>query len=298
MKEHKEKIKEFKEHLETLGYNKSSVYGLPRCAEEFLSMNPHTDFSAITATHIKTFHEFLQQRPNKKSSGGLSECTIAHYLYSLKMFFNYLEITEQIRENPMSMLTFKSPQSNAREILTQQEIGQLFAACAFLRETAILHLFYSCGLRRNEAAQLNIRDIHFRENMLFVREGKGYKRRVVPMTKKVKDDLWNYFIEERNIYISRKSPADAFLLNKWGTRLQGYGYSSIVKNLVHRAKIIFQNISPHSLRHSIATHLLENGVRIEYVRNFLGHEFLATTQIYTRVSKKQLLEINAKAHQT
>ena len=122
---------------------------------------------------------------------------INHYVFAMKVFFSWLEQTEQIKENPISSLKFKKPNYNPREPLSQVEINQLFKATTTAKETAILHLFYSCGLRRTEAENLNTSDIHFSKKLLYVREGKGAKRRVIPINEKVKRELENYYNNER-----------------------------------------------------------------------------------------------------
>ena len=122
---------------------------------------------------------------------------IQHFMYALKTFFSWLEITEQIDYNPISGMKFKRAKQNVREPLTTEEIRQLFEATTTLKETALLHIFYSCGLRRSEGEALNIQDIHFKLQLLFVREGKGAKRRVVPITERVSKELEDYYLNER-----------------------------------------------------------------------------------------------------
>jgi integrase/recombinase XerD len=158
-----------------------------------------------------------------------------------------------------------------------------------MREKALLALFYGCGLRRSEAEKLNIDDVNFKNQLLYVRMGKGKRRRVVPMTEQVKRDLENYYKNERIIY-TKELTADnqkALMLNNHGNRMLGNGYWNKFKCLAQKAGLPKQ-ISLHHLRHSIATHLLESGLSIEQVRDFLGHRHLESTQIYTRVKFNQL----------
>jgi integrase/recombinase XerD len=213
------------------------------------------------------------------------------------VFFNYLEETGQIKYNPISVMKFKRPKSNSREPLTQEEINKLFEAATTVREKTLLHLFYSCGLRRTEAVCLNIQDIHFKQQLLYVREGKGAKRRAIPMTGKVAAALENYYLNERtNIkaHHSLSRPNDgnqeAFILNRIGQRMSGNSYNKAVKEIIRKAGIT-KEITLHHLRHSIATHLLESGLNIEYVRDFLGHSHLEATQIYAKVQQYQLKKL-------
>jgi integrase/recombinase XerD len=137
--------------------------------------------------------------------------------------------------------------------------------------------------------KLNSTDINFKGQLLYVRSGKGKKRRVVPLTEQVKTDLQNYYLYERSLYVKQitRDNQYAFVLNNWGDRMLGYAYWKRLKYLVQLAELPEQ-ISLHHLRHSIATHLLESGLSIEQVRDFLGHRYLESTQIYTRISKQYL----------
>jgi integrase/recombinase XerD len=281
----KNQIKDFKNYLTQLGYSKTTLSMLPECVSDFLHHAKQSPQN-ITPNDVQLFYEYLQIRPNKNKSGGLSEQYINHHIYALRVFFNWLELTGEIRYNPMSVLKFKRPEGNPREPLTQAEIQSLFDAAESLKERAILHLFYSCGLRRNEAERLNSKDVHLKTQMLYVREGKGAKRRVVPMTLKVSTDLESYYLRERTNQVA-VSDQEAFILNRAGSRMRGDGYNNVLKEIIARTEIIKQ-VSLHHLRHSIATHLLESGLSIEYVRDFLGHAFLETTQGYAKVNQHQL----------
>ncbi len=282
-------LKEFRNYLNQIGYSKSSCYMLPECVKDFLGYHNATDTKELATGHINQFYEWLQIRPHKHKEGGLSEQYINHHVYALKVFFNWLEQTGQISYNPISVMKFKSPKGNPREPLTQEEIKALFEATESLKEKAVLHLFYSCGLRRSEGEALNIQDIHFKKQMLYVREGKGAKRRAVPMTEKVSKELESYYLNER-IPLTKVKNTEAFILNRVGLRMRGDGYNKLLKILLQRTELN-KGITLHHLRHSIATHLLESGLEIEKVRDFLGHGFLETTQIYAKVHPNQLKKL-------
>ena len=278
-------IKDFRNYLVQLGYSKSSCYMLPECVKDFLNYHNSNHTQEFNTDHISQFYEWLQQRPHKRKSGGLSEVYINHHVYALRVFFNWLEDTGQINYNPISAMKFKTPKHHPRQPLTLQEIQVLFESATTKRETALLHLFYSCGLRRNEAVSLNSRDIHFKQQLLYVREGKGAKRRAVPLTARVSKELESYYLEERIQVMARDT--EAFMLNKTGTRMSGNSYNRSLKAMLERTQIT-KEASLHHLRHSIASHLLERGLTVEYVRDFLGHAFLESTQIYTKVNQWQL----------
>jgi integrase/recombinase XerD len=274
-------VKNFADHLQRLGYSKGSQSMLPKCVQEFLYKQEQEelyDLTELTSSDITDHHEYLQQRPNQRRPGGLSEMMINHHVYALKLFFNWLQELRTIEENPMSALHFEKPTSKAHEVLAREEIISLYEACETLKERAILHVYYGCGLRRDEGVKLNVSDLQFRNKMLYVREGKGGKSRAVPMTEKISEELKAYCYQERK----SKANEPAFFVHQLGARMHGHEANKLLKQISERAQIT-KEISLHSLRHSIATHLLEGGLSVEYVRDFLGHSYLESTQRYTHI---------------
>jgi len=161
-------------------------------------------------------------------------------------------------------------------------------------------LAYGCGLRASELENCNIEDIKLREKILIVPKGKGNKRRVIPMSNGVVKDLSNYYYNEREALTTGRdfklnvSNQNAFMLHSRGGRMMDDTYNKHLKALIERTEnetIKEKQITIHCLRHSIATHLLEQGIAVEQVRIFLGHSQLETTQIYTHISKEQLKEL-------
>jgi len=259
---------------------------LPACVRDFLEYSHNPFLEEITAKEVMNFYQWLQVRPNRRRSGALSESYIYQHIYALRVFFDWLETSDMLARNPMSAIMIKPPQHKERQPLSRDEIKKLFDVCTSFRELSLLHLFYSCGLRRDEAVKLDLRDVNFRKRLLYVRSGKGSKRRVVPMTAKVSGDMENYINHERNEKGS--SDTEAFMHNRRGRRMSGGSYIRLIKGLLVRAKMEEQEYTLHHLRHSIATHLLENGLNIEEVRDFLGHSHIESTQVYAKVSEKQI----------
>ena len=281
-------VNSFAAWLYQAGYSEGTQKMLPACVREFLAQQQITEINYIEQGQVKDFYAWLQTRPLKHRSGALSEMMIHHYVYALKTFFGWLEITEQIDYNPISGMKFKKPEQNSRKPLNKGEVSQLFEAAESGKERALLHLFYSCGLRRSEGEALNIQDLRYKEQLLYVRSGKGAKRRVVPMTAAVAKDLETYWLQERCGYSTQKiKDQEAFILNRTGTRMRGSGYNDLFKALASRAGLS-PDITLHHLRHSIATHLLQGGMNLEQVRDFLGHHCLETTQIYAKPTATQL----------
>ena len=284
----------FKTYLIHLGYGKSSIGLLPRCAASFLSRYSLTDAATATPAQVLSFYEWLHERPNERSGGAISEAYIHIHMYALRLFCGWCEQTGLISSNPVSALTFGHKTKGRRQPLTPEEVQALFAAATTDRERALLHLLYSCGLRRTEVEMLDTADVHFKARMLYVRQGKGSKRRAIPLTEKVSDALEVYQLTERingpinkgKGYKGYREPL-AFMLNKRGGRLTGQRLAAVLRELTARAGI-GRELSPHHLRHSIATHLLAAGVPLEQVAVFLGHSRLEATQIYTKVAGGQL----------
>ena len=273
---------DFKAHLERLGYGKGSVKVLPFCVKDFLQhCGKHPN--DIQPADIERYCAYLSQRPNRRRAGGLSDRYIAQHGYALRTFFAWLLESGSLKSDPSSAVQFPKPDCQRMEVLAQSEVNMLYESCGNARERAILSIFYGCGLRRSEGEMLNLADIRLQSGFLFVREGKGKKRRAVPMGAKVAEDLREYMLNGRKPRVGET----AFLTNRLGRRLKGNRCNEIVKGLAERAGIE-REISLHCLRHSIATHLLEGGLSVEYVRDFLGHKHLEATQIYTRVSQRQL----------
>jgi integrase/recombinase XerD len=283
-KEYKGEVKErvaktFINHLENLGYSHGTILVAKRCITEFLEKNPN--YKTATKTTITDHYQYLRQRPNKTRPGNLSDSVVSMHMYSIRLFYDYLEQTGKIRENPMTLISFPKAKYKEKIILTGEEIKQLYGATDTMKEKAFLALFYGCGLRRSEAEKLNVQDIDAGSGLLYVREGKGKKRRVVPMGEKVKTDLENYINHERKHEIKLHYEA-SLMINGRGTRMTKSTYYKFFGRLLVKSGIE-KPVSIHNLRHTIATHLLESGLEIEQVRSFLGHAELETTQIYTRV---------------
>lgn len=287
---HQNLLDSFAQYLEILGYR--SAKNLPRKLPEFFNYieEEGKNFAEITTADMKNYCQYLLARPNKRNSGALSLRTIDGYVFALRLLFDFAHKTNRIPFNPMSTLRFNHALKDSRFALSKAQISDLYQACKNEQEVAIMGLFYGCGLRRGEAVLLNLHDVDFKNKWLYVRSGKGNKRRVLPLTLGIANDLKNYCQNYRiNQFTRRSKPADkkAFMLNANGQRMQGNSYWTYFKRILKRTDLP-QNISLHHLRHSIATHLLEEGMSVEQVRDFLGHQCLESTQIYTHVQLEQL----------
>jgi integrase/recombinase XerD len=295
----------FYQYQKRLGYVPNSYQARFNYLNEFLSWlecKGNTDITSVTAPEINQYYQYISDRPSKKDGGALSPKTTHSHMRILRDFFEMLLQDEQIKINPTSILKFPYPKetSNERNVVTQEEIKQLYEVAETAQEKAILSLAYGCGLRASELQNCNIEDIKLREKILIVPKGKGNKRRVIPMSNGVVKDLSNYYYNEREVltqgrdYKLNASNQNAFMLHSRGGRMMDDTYNKHLKILIERTEnetIKEKQITIHCLRHSIATHLLEQGIAVEQVRIFLGHSQLETTQIYTHISKQQLKEL-------
>lgn len=299
--------KSFKEWLEALGYSWQGVYAMPlqiRGLLNHLERQNKTQLTDITTEAIKDYYyNELKQRKNlMRDAGTLSNKHLNKNLQALRKFTEYLRQTGKLQ---IALLNIKQEQiiNHKPTVLTEAEIMQLFKATETIpdkmkhakprefyemlniRDRAMLSIFYGCGLRRNEGYHLDIADIHIESSIVHVRKGKGYKERFVPVSKKGMENITAYLYDARPVMI-RDNKEEAFFLNHNGKRLGGQMFLVCLQNLARRTNdsgLQQKEIGLHTLRHSIATHLLANGMSLESIRDFLGHSSLESTQIYTHL---------------
>lgn len=295
-------IASFKEWLQILGYSEQTVYQLPNYIQEFLFYAESKGYAGLYQINndlIKEHYYKLKERSNKRRTGGLSNSYLNKHLQALQKFGDYLRQNGRLM---LPKLDIQNEEDNSEiiDILTQQEIKQVFKATELpyeqkkndkgivyyeamqLRDRAMLTAFYSCGLRRNEVYHLDINDIIFEKSILHVRMGKGYKERIVPITKQSLQHLENYLYDGRPYFCNDKN--EAFFVTHSGKRLGGAMMLRRLQQLIQltsNATLQNKDIHLHTLRHSIATHLLQNGMKLERIKDFLGHSSLESTQIYT-----------------
>ncbi len=287
--------KGFENWLRTLSFAESTVYGSPAYLREFfhfLEQNHIDDLDHVNKSHIRAYLAHLGQRRNRRRGGGLSVNYQTSNINALKRFGRYLRETR--KQNLEVDLKLPQEKQTAKTILTQAEIQALYKACSVmdyrwkyamigLRDRAMLGVYYGCGLRRSEAVELDINDIDLTRSLVHVRKGKGSKERFVPIGESVKQDFKDWLLV-RDEYL--KQPGEqAFLLSPRGSRISGNALLVRLKRLVETCGID-KDIGLHTLRHSIATHLLQRGMGLENVGRFLGHSSLENTQIYTHLKEE------------
>jgi integrase/recombinase XerD len=287
--EYKLLLRGFEKWLKTLEYAPSTVYVSANYLRDFftyLQASGIVELQEINATTIETYHKHLQSRKNKKQPGSLSQNYIISNINALRRFVKYLQVTGK----PVFEINLKTPIEKEKitlAVLTRPEVKALYHVCGNdalgIRDRAMLAVYYGCGLRRNEGASLDVSDVLLKEKLLYVQKGKGYRERYVPMGEAVKEDLENYIHVARPGLLSCGQPKEqALFLSVRGSRMKG---NTLFLRLKHLVKIagVNKTVGLHTLRHSIATHLLQSGMGLENVSRFLGHSSLESTQIYTHV---------------
>jgi len=277
----------FKQWLGIIGYAPSTIDSLPGRAAELLEYTEKQGINNILQIqnqHIKTFYELLKTRKSQQTGELLKNSTLNGIIRAWKLFSHYLEETDQGTLN--IDIPYESDNTIEREILTPHEVRILYNAAdesiLGLRDRAILSVYYGCGLRSNEGINLDLSDVMVEKGLMYVRKGKGYKERYVPFTGKVQTDFRLYLQECRPELVKQRTE-EAFLVNNQGRRIGSTTQSGRLKALLSQAGIT-KPIGLHSLRHSIATHLLKSGMKIEDIAKFLGHAYLSSTQIYTHIA--------------
>lgn len=291
----------FREWLDILGYSPQAIYQLPNHIRElfyYLEQKNITHIKQLEVTEIRTYYERLKNRSNQRRSGGLSNSYLNKHLQSLHKFSDYLRQSGKMTL-PALCIDWEADDSEEITVLTPEEIKLLYKATYGYnegtqlepfnaRDRAILTIYYGCGLRRNEGYHLNLSDINFDRRILRVRKGKNYKERLVPFNKTNANYLQEYVYDWRPQIVKDKRD-DAFFIGQRGVRMQTQSMALRLKLLQQRTEDITlqeKNVRLHVLRHSIATHLLQNGMSLEMIARFLGHSSLESTQIYTHLVQK------------
>ena len=254
-------------------------------------------YPTIGPQHTELSH--LQKYIFEINKLGLSPPTQARILSGIRSFYKFLILEKIIDDNPTSLLDWPRTSRKLPDILNSEEIDQVMNAIDRStpdgeRNRAILETLYGCGLRVSELVQLKISDLHEEEEYIVV-IGKGNKQRLVPINKLALQHINLYRKNIRSHLTVKKGEEDRLFLNRRGGKLSRVMIFYIIKELVEKTGIK-KTISPHTFRHSFATHLLENGADLRAVQDMLGHESITTTEIYTHINKKQLKEVIEKHH--
>lgn len=251
-----------------------------------------TDINHVTRVHIMQFLSCLKDE-------GKSARTIARHIASIRSFHHFLILDKIVDHDPTVHIETPHPELKLPKVLNTDEVDTLLntpdlTTTLGLRDKAMLELMYATGMRVSELVNLNINDVHL--SLGFVRcLGKGNKERIIPIGKMATEALKEYLEKARPKLINQKNKTDSLFMNHHGQRLSRQGFWKILKQMAVKAGIE-KELTPHTLRHSFATHLLENGADLRSVQELLGHSDISTTQIYTHVTKTRLKDVYNQFH--
>ncbi len=246
----------------------------------------------VVLSHLKEMIEWVSNR-------GISPRTQARIISGIKSFYKFLLIEEKIEKDPTALLEAPKVGRKLPEILSVEEIDTIINAVDTKkpegqRNKAILETLYSCGLRVSELIDLKISNLFFESGFIKI-EGKGSKERLVPISNKAIKEINLYLSEYRRTLKIFGLHEDVLFLNRRGKKLSRVMIFTIIKNLTKKLDFD-KNISPHTFRHSFATHLIDGGANLRAVQEMLGHESIITTEIYTHLDKEYLKNTIVQYH--
>ena len=277
--------------LQNINFSPHTIRSYRADLQEFLlffKKRNQNDLRYFTSANIRSFLAALQTQHQPARN------TVLRKIASLRSFASFLLEQGQLERNPFKLLPAPKRERILPKFLSVEETERLLDTAAHskhfaARDKALFELMYSSGLRRSEVTGLRVKDIDFFNGIVKV-FGKGSKERLVPVTDAALDALKTYLACRKN-----PQPDDALFLNKNGKPLTGDGLAYIFKNTAI-ASHLARKVTPHSLRHSFATHLLNNGCDLRSLQEMLGHKSLAATQVYTHVSLEKLKSVYDHAH--
>ncbi len=273
-----------------LGFYRGESRDLPAQGES--SPCAGSGFAALTRFQVEDFLRCLLET-------GLSARSQARVLSGIKSFFNYLVLEKVLERSPAELVESPKLEHRLPDVLSVGEIEKIFSAADLStlegrRDRAILELLYACGLRVSELVALRIPMLYFKEGFVRV-TGKGDKERLVPAGRTALAHVRRYIEQDRCHAVPKKGCEDIVFLNRYGAGLSRVSVFKMVKRLAAAAGI-GKNVSPHTFRHSFATHLIEGGADLRAVQDMLGHESITTTEIYTHLDRRYLQETIRKYH--
>lgn len=290
-------LRDYKDYLileKSLSSNTVDAYlsDIQRFAEYLDLQDMRVDIWEISPKHIRSFLNFISEL-------GISANSQARILSGIKSFFKFLFIQDEINDDPSILVETPKIGRKLPVVLSPIEIDKLISAIDINSETgvrniAILETLYGSGLRVSELVNLRISDLHFNEGFIRI-IGKGNKERLVPVSSKSKNAIVNYMEQYRKYLNVKYTDEDILFLNRRGRKITRVMIFTIIKELAIKADII-KNISPHTFRHSFATHLIEGGANLRAIQDMLGHKSITTTEIYTHLDKEFLKDTIVRFH--
>lgn len=256
------------------------------------------DIRTVSEEHVRSFLREVKESPTR-FGGSLSPVSFANWITELRAFFRFLESRRFILRNPAAGVRTPSFERLPRRVLSSADAARLMESAdrhsvVGLRNRALLETLYGTGIRGGECSRLDVRDVDLSAGRLWIRDGKGRKDRVVPLSGRAAAAL-DLYLKESRPELCRPAESALFVSHHTGGRLTLYGIQMAVRNSA-RAAGIRGHLGPHALRHTCATHLLQGGADIRHVQAILGHKEITTTQRYTRVELGDVERMLEKAH--
>ena len=251
------------------------------------------DFEQIDHVRVRGFLSHLYQR-------GLSKTSVARALAAVRSLYRWLAREGEVEQNPAALVATPRLPKKLPRVPTIEEINSVLdttmpeVAPFPERDRVILELLYGCGLRNSELVGINLGDIHWNNGAILVR-GKGKKQRLVPFGDSAAEALKSYLPARENLLREQRQSSTALLVNRRAGRLTTRSVGRIVKRIAV-ARGLSPDLHPHTLRHAFGTHMLEEGADLRAIQELLGHERLATTQRYTQLSMKHVVEVYDATH--
>ena len=296
-------VQAFADWLDILGYSKGTIYNQPRIIGKFLHYLETQGINKIHLLqnkHLLNYQTYLNTLTSSKTQLALSSNYINTHFWSIETFLTFLH-HKGVSNLPAVSFSYLKIEKQTRDILTEHEIKELYEIAKNQEsitqkqeainygDLVLLSVYYACGLRRSEGTNLSLSDINLDTKILHVKKGKGGKQRLIPFNKATAKYLHNWIYQYRDILIKDKKESHLFI-NYKGKSTSGNTLNKRLQDLIKQSEnteLKEKNITRHSLRQSIATHVLANRMDIQKVQQFLGHSSLGTTEIYTHLIEEK-----------
>lgn len=288
-------IQKFIEYLEyEKGYSKKTIISYEKDLELFNIYLKENKIININSIDYNTIRKYLSNLHEKKYEAS----SISRKISTLRSFFKYNLKEKNIKSNPMTLISNPKKEKKLPKYLNYEEIEKLINSIDTskpegIRDKLIIELLYSTGIRVSELVNIKIKDIKIKENQISIL-GKGNKERIVLFGEKAKEMIKIYLNEYKDFF-QGNILNNYLLINKKGKQLTTNKIELIVKDTLRKSALKL-NISPHTLRHTFATHMLDSGADLKSVQELLGHENLKTTAIYTHISNERLKHVFVNSH--
>ncbi|MEK6224562.1 MAG: site-specific tyrosine recombinase XerD [Candidatus Dadabacteria bacterium] len=276
------------------GLSKNTLESYGRDVRKFLLFLEEGQIKTIQEIKYENILDFLSHFKKQ----GFSDTTTVRTIVSIKQFFKYLLLEKIIKEDPTSQIRTPKMKKSIPGVISLEDVERVLASPnestpEGIRDLAMLEVLYATGIRVSELIWLKLNDVNFEMGFVIV-YGKGSKERIVPIGGQAQEKLRTYMELSRPLLLKSRDSKELFVTRR-GKAMTRQGFWKLIKNYALKAGITKQ-ISPHTMRHSFATHLLERGADLRTIQIMLGHSDISTTQIYTHVENERLKEIHKKYH--